>query len=302
MGSVATIFPLALIVFFGFVSAARQWITAPHIDGVRHFIFNLIMPVFLFSHMIKADLSSQFNLGTMLSFYLPVGIGFLLVFVLVYNFLHYVRKQAAVLALGCTYSNTALVALPVILLHYGSEAGAMVFVIITFHSALLFSLTFSLASNSDEGKRQIISALVKNPIVSSITLGILVNLLLPPLPTALVDALLLAGQPALVGALFVLGANLNTYKIGEMWRPAIVISLIKLVVMPGMVYWLGSSVFELSPLHMSVVTLMSAAPLGVNAYLVAKQIGVMQAELAGGVVMSTVLSAFTLSIWLTILG
>jgi malonate transporter len=302
MSSLATIFPLALIVGFGFTSATRHWISPTQIDGVRHFIFNLIMPVFLFSHMVKADLSTQFNLGTMLSFYLPVGVGFVVLFLLAKYVFRQRQEHAAVFALGCTYSNTALVALPVILLHFGSEAGAMVFVIITFHSALLFSLTFSLASDRASGKRQIVSTLIKNPIVSSITLGSVVNLLLPPLPTPLIDALLLAGQPALVGALFVLGANLNAYKIGEMWRPAILISAVKLVILPSVVFWLASSVFALNSLHTAVVTLMSAAPLGVNAYLVAKQIGVMQAELAGGVVLSTVLSAFTLSIWLTVLG
>ncbi|CCQ10414.1 Auxin Efflux Carrier [Pseudoalteromonas luteoviolacea B = ATCC 29581] len=302
MYALTTILPIACIVFFGFFCTKRDWLNQSQLDGVRHFVFNLIMPVFLFTHMIKADLHSQFELNTMLAFYLPVLATFIGVYLLA-QFAAKMRKdEAATFALGTTYSNTVLVALPVILFHLGEHAAAMVFVIITFHSAALFALTFILAKDPSSGKRMVVKSLINNPIVASISLGLLVNILFPPLPSLLLETLSLAGQPALAGALFVLGASLNYYRIGKLWRKALLISVAKLVLLPCLVYSLARYWFELDPIHIRVVTLMSAAPLGVNAYLIAKQLNVLQAELAGGVILSTTLSAITLSIWLTYLS
>ncbi|QTH72678.1 AEC family transporter [Pseudoalteromonas xiamenensis] len=301
MSAFSTIFPLAFIVLFGFISSKRLWVNTAQLDGIRHFIFNLILPIFLFTNMLKADLHAQLNLASMLSFYVPVVLTFVIVYAIGSMVLAYKKVDMAVFALGCTYSNTVLVALPVILLQFGLEAGAMVFVIITFHSALLFAMTFLLARNPEASKRQIMSSLVKNPIVASITLGILANLLLPPFPSVLLDAMTLAGQPALAGALFVLGANLSYYQIGSMWKEAALISLIKLILLPASVFALAKYGFALTSQQIAVVTLMSAAPLGVNAYLVSRQLNTMQPQLAGGVVLSTMLSALTLSGWISIL-
>ncbi|MFC3032979.1 AEC family transporter [Pseudoalteromonas fenneropenaei] len=297
MIALTTLFPLAALVLVGYIAARYSWISQPQLDGVRHFIFNLVMPVFLFANMLNADLATQFNLPSMLAFYLPVLGWFLL------SYLNMRRRgratnQAASIALGTTYSNTVLVALPVILFAFGTDAGAMVFMIITFHSALLFALTFFLAQSQQQSRRMLVNNLLYNPIVASISLGILANVLLPPLPELVGKTLQLFGQPALPGALFVLGASLNQYKVGSTWRMALMLSAVKLVILPFSVYSLGHWVFNLTQLQLTVVTLMSAAPLGVNAYLVARQLNSEQATIASTVVLSTLLSGLTLSAWL----
>jgi hypothetical protein len=51
----------------------------------------------------------------------------------------------------------------------------------------------------------------------------------------------------------------------------------------------------------NVLVLLSASPVGVNAYLIASQLNTHQVTLAGAVVLSTVLSVVSFSFWLAVL-
>ncbi|MGS0726956.1 AEC family transporter, partial [Shewanella sp. 0m-11] len=53
--------------------------------------------------------------------------------------------------------------------------------------------------------------------------------------------------------------------------------------------------------NLVVLVLLSASPLGVNAYLVAMQVQAQQAVIASTVVLSTVLSVLSMSFWLAVL-
>ena len=301
MNAFDILFPIIFVVLVGFGCAKMKILSASTQDGIRQFIFNLIIPIFLFISMYRADLSQALSGALMLSFYLPV----LAVYMSCVGILKFLANktlaESATLALAGTYSNTVLVALPIIIASLGADYGAMVFTIITFHSAMLFGCTFLLASNVQGKRRASFKPLLLNPIVLSITGGLLCNYIGVTIPMALQNGLLLLSEPAIAGALFALGASLNSYSIKHAWQGALVISFIKLLVLPGAVFVLAKWGMQLPAEQVAVLTLMSASPLGVNAYLVARQLQCQQGLLASSVVLSTILSIITLAIWLTAL-
>lgn len=298
MNPIDILFPLIFVVTAGFICAKIKFLSSVHFEGLRTFIFNLAIPVFLFLSMYKADLQQALSLNLLLSFYLPV--------VLVYSALCVAFKmlgkmsaaESAVLALSGCYSNTVLVGLPIIIMTLGEHYGALVFMVITFHSALLFALTFILSSNVKGSLGMLLKPLLLNPVVLSISLGIVANAMSFPLPTTFIDGLDLLSEPAIAGALFVLGASLNQYSVREAWKGALIISVIKLGLLPAAVFSFATWVLNLPTANVAVVTLMAASPMGVNAYLVARQLSVKQDVAASSVVLSTLLSVFTLSVWL----
>ncbi|TMN92191.1 transporter [Pseudoalteromonas phenolica] len=298
MNPIDILFPLIFVVTAGFICAKIKFLSSVHFEGLRTFIFNLAIPIFLFLSMYKADLQQALSLNLLLSFYLPV--------VLVYFALCIAFKalgklslaESAVLSLSGCYSNTVLVGLPIIIMAFGEHYGALVFMVITFHSALLFALTFALSSNVKGSLGELLKPLLLNPVVLSISLGIVANTMSVPLPTTLINGLDLLSEPAIAGALFVLGASLNQYSVKEAWKGALIISVIKLGLLPAAVFSFATWAFNLPTAHVAVVTLMAASPLGVNAYLVARQLRVKQDVAASSVVLSTLLSVFTLSMWL----
>ncbi|QTL36840.1 AEC family transporter [Pseudoalteromonas viridis] len=294
------LFPLIFVVTCGFVAARIRFISGAQLDGIRVYIFNLAIPVLLFLSMFRADLSQVASASLLLAFYLPVVALYLLVFVLLRARFNLTMSDAALSALNSTYSNTVVVGLPVILAALGEQAAAMVFMIIPLHSAVLFSLTFILARRANGGVEWL-KPLFLNPVVLSISLGLIANLMSLSLPALLLSGMEWFAQPAIAGALFVLGASLVQYGFRPVWYPALMLSIVKLLILPLCVY-LTATLLALEPLQRQVVTLMSAAPLGVNAYLVARQLGVQQAISAGSVVLSTLLSVVSLSLWLAILS
>ncbi|KZN58107.1 hypothetical protein N473_05030 [Pseudoalteromonas luteoviolacea CPMOR-1] len=297
MAPVEILFPLIFLVLTGFVCGKTGFIATNQLEGLRRFIFYLAIPVFLFLNMYQADLSKVASAKLLLAFYLPVATCYFLVLFAKWITHRHALNEAAMWGLSGTYSNTVLVGLPVIIAALGKDAGAMVFMIITFHSAMLFALSFLFSSTLKQSLVSTFKPLFINPIVLSISLGLLLNALELSIPKLMLSGLDWLAKPAIAGALFVLGVSLVQYSLQQAWQSALILSLVKLLLLPAMV-WGFASGLALPTMQISVLTLMAASPLGVNAYLVARQQQCAQATLASSVVMSTLLSPLTMSLWL----
>ncbi|MCE9687773.1 AEC family transporter [Shewanella sp. AS16] len=307
MNIVSIIFPLLFLVLLGYLLTNRKFFTETQIAGISKFTFYVSIPAFLFLNMLAAPLSQSLNIHALLAFYVPVlilyGLGFGLNRLFAPESLRTTRASG-VFALGASYSNTVLVGLPIIIAALGQDMLGKVFMIITFHSALLFALTFILAAKGQAqgfSWRQFGRSMCLNPVVLSILLGLLANAVGLVLPQQLQAGLKLLAQPALACALFVLGANLSFYRIGNDWRMALLASLLKLLLLPALVYLCGHGVFALPADSVAMLVLLSASPLGVNAYLIATQLQSHQGTLATCVVLSTLLSVLSFSFWLWLL-
>jgi hypothetical protein len=93
-------------------------------------------------------------------------------------------------------------------------------------------------------------------------------------------------------SLVALGMSLAEYPVREGLAQSLAISAIKLVVQP-LVVWLLARALGLPPLETRVVTLLAALAMGVNVYMMSQQFRTMQGPVAAGLVLTTLLSAFT---------
>lgn len=306
------IFPLIFIVALGYGCCKLKFFNEQHIAGLSKFTFYVSLPAFLVLNMSQINLQQSISLFAFLSFYIPVlsvfGLG-----ILIDRF--YLNKpclnnkainyqQHSVFGLAGSYSNMVLVGIPIVIASLGKEMIAIAFMIITFHSTLLFALTFLIgAKGSAENFSwyNFSKSMVLNPIVLSIGCGLIINVSGLSLYDNLVSSIDLLAKPAIPCALFVLGANLVFYKIASNWQPALISSLLKIIILPAGVFVAATYVFELDEQIRNVLVLLSASPVGVNAYLIACQLKQHQATLAGAVVLSTILCMLSFSFWLAIL-
>lgn len=305
MAIMSIIFPIIFMVALGYLLTWKGFFTKEHIAGISKFTFFVCIPAFLFTNMLAAPLAQSIDLYSLVAFYLPVFV----IFTLGYQLNHYfspsdqqTRDASAVFALGCSYSNTVLVGLPIITASLGEAMIGPVLMIITFHSACLFALTFVLAARAEQqgfSWRRFTRSMVLNPVVLSIGLGIIANGLSIDLGKQLDDGLALLAKPALACALFVLGANLSFYRVGESWRLALMASCIKILLLPAFVYVMAAVVFQLSAQNTAMLVLLSASPLGINAYFIATEIKQHESTLGSTVVLSTLLSVLSFSLWIT---
>jgi malonate transporter len=298
--------PLVIVAVLGYIAAKTNWLNKSQLDALSKFTFNLSIPAFLFYQMANADLAGKLNLNLFAAFYLPVLLCYAMAALCNYFFHQQQGKSnaaSAVFALGASYSNTVIVGLPILLLVLGEQVVAIVFLIVSFHSAMLFALTGAIAASGKSFNwLNFIRQTLKNPLILSISCGLVVNLLALPIPTPIADSLALMGKPAITLALFCLGASLAYYQVRSELVFISLASLFKLVLLPALVYVSTVYIFALDPIVSKVLVILSACPTGVNAYLIAKIQGKHQQTVAGTVVITSVFCVITLPLWLAFLG
>lgn len=320
MNIIAIISPLILVGLLGFICTKSHWLNREQLNTLSKFTFSISIPAFLFYQMIKADFSNEVSPQLFAAFYLPVLLCYLIAWLINYYFYktsidHNTTipceknsASSAVFALSASYSNTIIVGLPVLLAAIGEQVIIIVFLILTFHSALLFTITAVLAAkNTNKENNQnkylywfgFIKNTFNNPLIISILSGLLINLLGFNLPTFLQEGLALIGKPAIALALFVLGGSLAFYQVRHELTFIGIACISKLILLPSLVFLTTHYIFNLQPLAVTVLVILSACPTGVNAYLVALTHKHHQQTVAGAVVVSTLISTITIPLWLS---
>ena len=322
MNVFSIISPLIIIALTGYISTKTKWLSKEQLDAISKFAFSLCIPAFLFYQMSKANFSEQISLQFFAAFYLPVLICYLITWLISYFFykekpchpefkrnskvsLNKNSGASAVFALGASFSNTVIVGLPVLLATMGEQVISIVFLIVTFHSTMLFALTGAItawASSKGEATKfnwlDFTKKTLNNPLIISILSGLAVNMLGIALPDFLQDSLALMSKPAIPLALFILGASLAFYQIRQELTFISIASINKLILLPMLVFIASQYLFKLEPLVVTVLVILSACPTGVSAYLIAATHQQHQKTVAGTVVLSTLACIITIPLWL----
>lgn len=304
------ILPVFLLLGAGYFAAWRGIVDDASIDGVMKFAQNFAVPALLFRSMSKLDLAQSFDPGLLASFYAGVlGVG-AIGFVGARVLFNRNPVDALSIAFTASFSNTLLLGLPITERAYGSQALAGNYAIIALHSPFLYAIGISLMEmlrSSGKGlaktvvARQVLKAVLSQPLVIGILLGFAVNISGLPVPgvvNSAVDMMVLAAIPA---ALFGLGGVLLRYKPeGDMKTIGFVCAL-TLLVHPAITYGLGRFAFHLNVDQMRSAVVTAAMAPGVNAYLFANMYGAAKRVSASTVLLATAGTIVTAWGWLHIL-
>jgi len=140
-----------------------------------------------------------------------------------------------------------------------------------------------------------------NPLIIATAGGIAFSLADIPLPTLLNTTLGLLSQASLPMGLIAVGAGLRLQglhrHLGTLWYGVTV----KLLVLPAIAWGLALA-FGLSGVYFHIAVLMAALPVSTVAYVLAKRMGGDGDTIAAQIMLSTLLSALTLPLWLLLMG
>ena len=136
--------------------------------------------------------------------------------------------------------------------------------------------------------------LLKNPMIVSISLGLLVSSMAVPIPVPVNEFLEILGGAATPGALFAIGASLAS-KSAERMVIAGWLSFYKLIVHPAAVAVAALMVFDVDPYAAGVMITAAALPVAGNVYILAQHYGVAPARVSATILLSTGLSVLTIS-------
>jgi malonate transporter len=210
--------------------------------------------------------------------------------------------EPAIFGISAAFSNTLILGIPLVLEAFGEAAAVPLFLIVAFHSPLLFTVTTAVAEaglGAGQPLRQlplnIARSLVTNPIMLGLLAGLAVNLGGLELPGVVDKLASYLAQAALPCALFALGANLSRFRLGGALRPALLLTVLKNLVHPLLVLALARAL-DLGPMAFNVALTLAACPSGINPYLFAARYKAAVPEASSTILVSTVASVATLSL------
>lgn len=297
------VLPVFLVIAIGAVARRYAFLAEPFIDTANGLVYYLLLPALLFFKIGTSDFRQAFNAPLVLGGYAATVTTFLAATLLSRRMRMTPAEQGAFVQ-GSFRANLAYVGLPIVFSAVGDaglrKAGILLGFMVPLLNALAvvaLLLPHGAASRPGENARRVLRQLVTNPLILSSFLGIAwsaFSLRLPPLAGNTLEILSSATLPL---SLLCLGGSFSFERARSGFRLAALASSLKTVLLAGTALaayrWMG-----LSGEDLRVGAIMMGCPTAVITYVMASQLKG-DTDLAGSiVVVSTAVSAATITGWL----
>lgn len=290
--------PLFSLVFVGYALMHFSRLPRSWSEKLSRFVFSVALPAMLFRLMSGLSKLPPVDARVLLAFFGGCLIVFVLGRLVAWKAFGLDGVGQSVFALGGVFSNNVMLGLPLAKIILGDAALPSVALVLVFNSLILWTLvTVSVewakyGSFSLKGGAKTVVSVLTNPIVSGILAGTLFGLAEFSIPQFIDVPLAMLGQAAAPIALLALGMGLAEYGIRDGWQASLTITAIKLLLQP-LVVWVLARLLGLPPMETQVVVLLASIGVGVNVYLMSRQFKVLEASVAGSLVLSTALAALS---------
>ncbi|WP_299754011.1 AEC family transporter [uncultured Boseongicola sp.] len=291
--------PFFAIIALGYASGRTRFFTEEATAYLTKFVFYFALSAMLFGFTANLSIAEIID-WTFVTAYLSAS---LLVYLLV-TFVAVIRKrpvaEAAFEAQCGVIGNVGFLGVPMLTLLLGAEAVGPVILVLAVDLIFFGSLIVILITGSRDGRmsigvlRTVALGLLKNPMIVSITLGLLWSALSIPIPAPVGEFLTLLGAAATPGALFAIGASLAS-KSAERLSVAGWLSFAKLVLHPGAVAIAALFIWPVDPYAAGVMIAAAALPVAGNVYILAQHYGVAPTRVSASILISTAASIVTVS-------
>ncbi len=299
--------PLFLLVLAGYGLARSGSWPASAAEALSRFAYMIAIPAMLFRMMSGFAAMPPLDPRLLLAFFGGCLIVFGIGRIVTASQFRLDGVAQSVFALGGVFSNNVLLGLPIARTTLGDESLALVSLVIVFNALILWTLvTVSVewarhGAFSIRGFGKTLRGVLTNPIVASIIGGTAWGFTGIALPAFIDAPLEMLGQTAIPLSLIALGMSLAAYRIRSGIAQSLTISAIKLVIQP-LVVWLLARALGLPALETQVVTMLASLAMGINVYMMAQQFSTLQGPVAAGLVLTTLLSSFSVPLVLTLIA
>ena len=305
---VDVIFPIFGLLMVGYITVMLGWFDQTAIRGLTRFVFDFAVPMLLLRTISTAKLPEDIPWNFLASYYLATMLVLFSGLVLTRITYRITFSEQVVSAFSCSFSNTVLLGIPLVLMAFGDQGALPLFIIIGTHGFVMFPLFTIMMEIGQIGNAPVKTLLAKtsyglitNPLVIGLLGGLGCNLLGITLWKPLDEIAKLLGNAVTPGALFALGATLAGFRKKIQWKELPIIVLMKIIIHPLLVWLLAAIVFGVKEtIWIQVLVILAALPTGVNPFLFATRYNAGQLLSSGAVFISTFISIFTLSALITV--
>ena len=300
--------PFFALIGVGYLSGRTRFFSEEATAYLTKFVFYFALSAMLFRFAANLTFADVFDWNFVLAYLL----GTLSIYVIA-TIVGMVRgigvAQSAVEAQCAAIGNVGFLGIPMLALLLGESAIGLVMMVLAVDLIVFGSLIVIIITGSRDGRmspailRTVGMGLVKNPMIVSISLGLLVSAFALPIPAPVNEFVTILGGAATPGALFAIGASLAS-KSAERLSVAGWLSFCKLVLHPIAVAVAALMIFDVAPYPAGVMIAAAALPVAGNVYILAQHYGVAPQRVSATILISTAFSVLTVSAviaWVTTL-
>jgi len=299
--------PVFIVVGAGYAAVRLGVIGAEPIDQLMKFAIGFAIPCLLFLATSTIDLGAAFDWRILAAYYGASITGFVLTYIIARRGFKRRPGEAVAIGFAALFSNLVLLGLPIAERAWGADTMAPNFALVSVNAPICYLIGITTMEilradgrNAAATARVVLSAIFRNSMMIGIGLGFVVNLGDIPLPGALLAAIELVARASLPVALFALGGVLTRYTLGSSLGEAGTVAAVSLLLQPALTLLIATQLGLPDAIVNSVVLMAAVAP-GLNAYLFASMYNRALGAAASSVLLSTLLSVFSVSAWLLVL-
>lgn len=299
--SINVVLPLFFTIIFGYFLKEIKLFDNYTLKKMNNVVFRSFLPILLFYNIYNTDLKSGLRPGLIIFAVLSI-ISIFLVLCLIIPRIEKDNKRKGVLIQAIFRSNFVLFGLPITISLLGEENSGVPSLIIagiipTFNFLSVISL--EVYRDSKVNIKNIIKGIAANPLIIASLCGIFMLLTEIKFPKFLDKTLLDLSKVATPLALVILGGSFEFTAIRGCSKQVLIAVLGKLVIVPGI--FIPISIFAgFRDIELATLLIMFSAPVAVNSFTMADQMGA-DSELAGQiVVLSSTFAIFTIFFWIYI--
>ena len=298
------VLPVFAIIVTGWLAGWLGYISRSLADGLVHFAYNVAMPALLFVTIAQEPARNLLEWRFLLAF----GGGSILCFALVFLTVRVGwgrdRASSTIYGMAAAMTNTGFVALPILHSIYGQPAVLPAAIATVFVAGVMFPATVILLESGGRGAHagtagsvMLVKQIVLNPMVLSTLIGLAWTITGLPMPAPLAAYMNIFAAALTPCALFAIGLSLSVEGIRSNLMASMVLAVVKLVIMPLIVYGLCVA-SGLNPLYTIAAVICAAVPTAKTVYILAGEYKVEEPLVAATVSITTLVSVATLMGWL----
>ncbi|WP_147126751.1 AEC family transporter [Shimia ponticola] len=291
--------PFFALIGLGYVAGRTRFFTEEATAYLTRFVFYFALSAMLFKFSANLSIADvldwpfiwAYMWGTMLVYLVATAIALLRWLPI---------EEAAVEGQCAVIGNVGFLGIPMLVLLLGQEAIGSVMMVLAVDLIVFGSLIVILITGSRDGRmslgifKTVGKGLITNPMIVSISLGLMWSASGAPIPAPANEFLDILGSAATPGALFAIGASLAS-KSAERVSIAGWLSFCKLVLHPAAVALAALVIFPVEPYAAGVMIAAAALPVAGNVYILAQHYGVAPTRVSASILISTAISVVTVS-------
>ncbi|MFT4183377.1 MAG: AEC family transporter [Rhizobium sp.] len=309
MWSVLTVtIPVFAIIVVGYLAGRSGVVDERTGSGLMDYVFTIALPALIIETLSTSSMPDENPWGYWLAYFGGVFVVWVIGMTAASRFFGAGRQEAAIHGFTAAQSNTILVGMPIILQAYGREAATPFFLLIAVHLPVMMAVATTMIEGRSAGTgwRATAIKLLKTLVVHPILLALAAGLSLKALgltPGGLTLELLKSlADTAIPCSLVALGLSLARMGIRGDLRPALTLTVLKLVLHPFSVWLLAFHIFQVPRVWAGVAVLFAAMPTGINSHILATRYSIAERATSTATVLTTAAAGLTITFWLFVLG